>query len=74
LDQGVDSRLYFQGTHFSALATFEIAGKLIFASLAGGIIDGSGLTFAYVIFIILAAMMMPFFYFGAIPQNKLNLN
>ncbi len=46
-----------QGTHFSMLATSEILGKLMFATVNGWIIDLVGLQVMYVIFSLLAILV-----------------
>lgn len=48
-----------QGTHYTTLATFEVLGKLLFASIAGGLIDLLGIKFMYVVFILLGLGCSP---------------
>ena len=48
-----------QGTHYTTLATFEILGKLAFASVSGAIIDHFGLKSMYCLCVILAAICIP---------------
>merc|ERR1719273_852598 len=48
-----------QGTHYSLLATCEVLGKLLFAALAGWLIDMFGLQAAFIMFTMLAIMVIP---------------
>lgn len=48
-----------KGTHYTTLATFEVLGKLAFASVAGGVIDHFGLEHTFVGFVVLAALCVP---------------
>jgi hypothetical protein len=43
-----------RATHYSFLATFEVVGKLIFASLVGLVVDTVGISLTYFIFILLS--------------------
>ena len=52
-----------QGTHYTTLATFEVLGKLAFASVAGGFIDFFGLDIMYIVFVALAVLCVPFAHF-----------
>lgn len=61
-----------QGTHYTTLATFEVLGKLAFASVAGGFIDYFGLDAMYVVFVVLALLCIPFAYY--MPENVRNDN
>ena len=47
-------------THYSLLATCEVLGKLIFAALAGWLIDTFGLSLVFALFSILAFLVIPF--------------
>lgn len=53
-----------QGTHYSMLATCEVLGKLLFAALAGWLIDIFGLQAAFILFTILAIFVVPVIYFA----------
>lgn len=48
-----------KGTHYTTLATFEVLGKLAFASVAGSLIDGFGLEKTFTLFIALAVLCVP---------------
>ncbi len=48
-----------QGTHYTLLATFEVLGKLAFASLSGWMIDRVGLPSCFVGFVMLAVLCVP---------------
>ena len=50
----------FQGTHYSILATCEVLGKLIFAAFAGWLTDYIGLQTVFLLFSILAIIVIPF--------------
>lgn len=53
----------FQATHYSVLSSVETAGKLLFSSIAGALIDWMGLPRVYFIFVILSAptvLILPF--------------
>ena len=52
-----------QGTHYSMLATCEVLGKLLFAALAGWLIDLFGLQVAFVTFTMLALFVVPMIHF-----------
>ena len=52
-----------QGTHYSMLATCEVLGKLLFAALAGWLIDLFGLQAAFIAFTILAFYVVPMIHF-----------
>jgi len=49
-----------QGTHYTVLATFEVLGKLLFASISGALIDMLGLVPMFSLFAILAMLCVPF--------------
>ncbi len=51
-----------QGMHFTTLATFEVLGKLIFASVAGGLIDALGLEAMFSVFGVLGTLCLPALY------------
>ena len=53
-----------QGTHYSMLATCEVLGKLMFAALAGWLIDMFGLQTAFLLFTFLALLVVPVIYFS----------
>ena len=48
-----------QGTHFTTLATFEVLGKLAYASVAGAMIDAFGIQVIFASFIFLALACIP---------------
>ena len=48
-----------QSTHYSLLATMEVLGKLMFASVAGWLIDMFGLEAVFQLFVIFAVMTVP---------------
>lgn len=48
-----------KGTHYTTLATFEVLGKLAFASLAGALIDAFGLEVMFMAFVLLGALCVP---------------
>ncbi|TRY77902.1 hypothetical protein TCAL_08117 [Tigriopus californicus] len=48
-----------KGTHFTTLATCEVGGKLLFASLSGGLIDALGLYPVFMSFVMLALGCVP---------------
>lgn len=48
-----------KGTHYTTLATFEVLGKLAFASVAGGLIDHFGLEIMFVVFVTMAVLCVP---------------
>ncbi|XP_035220582.1 major facilitator superfamily domain-containing protein 3-like [Stegodyphus dumicola] len=45
----------FQATHYSVLSSVEVAGKLIFSSMSGALIDWMGLSQVYFMFFILSS-------------------
>ena len=59
-----------QGTHYSMLATCEVLGKLLFAALAGWLIDIFGLQAAFVLFTILAIFVVPVIYLSPIAVGQ----
>lgn len=48
-----------KGTHFTTLATCEVGGKLLFASISGGLIDWIGLDPVFLSFVVLALSCVP---------------
>ena len=48
-----------QTSHYSLLATAEVLGKLMFASVAGALIDMFGLELMFVLFVLLAVLTVP---------------
>ena len=48
-----------QSTHYSLLATMEVLGKLMFASVAGWMIDMFGLEPVFQLFVVFAVMTVP---------------
>ena len=59
-----------QGTHYSLLATCEVLGKLLFAALAGWLIDLFGLQAAFIAFTILAFYVVPMIHFTPTPTTN----
>ena len=52
-----------QATHYSVLSSVETAGKLIFSSISGALIDWIGLSQVYFMFVVLSAptvLILPF--------------
>lgn len=52
-----------QATHYSVLSSVETAGKLIFSSISGALIDWIGLSRVYFMFVLLSAptvLILPF--------------
>lgn len=48
-----------QATHYSALATCEVVGKLVFTSVCGWLADLAGYRFLFLIFAVLSAVILP---------------
>ena len=48
-----------QTSHYSLLSTMEVLGKLMFASVAGALIDLAGLESVFIVFVILAIATVP---------------
>ena len=48
-----------QTSHYSLLSTMEVLGKLMFASVAGFLIDIAGLEMVFVLFVAFAIMTVP---------------
>lgn len=48
-----------QATHYTVLATFEVMGKLAFASLLGILTEWMGYSLAFALFTTLAAVSIP---------------
>ena len=48
-----------QTSHYSLLSTMEVLGKLMFASVAGALIDLAGLESVFIVFVILAVATVP---------------
>ena len=65
LSQTADSEI--QTSHYSLLATTEVLGKLVFASIAGFLIDLLGMDSVFVLFVVLAGLTVPLLW--ARPQH-----
>ena len=57
LSQSAETNI--QTSHYSLLATMEVMGKLMFASVAGAMIDAVGLDKVFILFVILAILTVP---------------
>ena len=57
LSQSAETNI--QTSHYSLLATMEVMGKLMFASVAGALIDTVGLDKVFILFVILAILTLP---------------
>ncbi|XP_045594630.2 major facilitator superfamily domain-containing protein 3 isoform X1 [Procambarus clarkii] len=60
-----------QASHYSALASVEVAGKLLFATLAGFIIDYVGMSWTFALLIILCTI--PLIVLKAMPEKLCHL-
>jgi sugar phosphate permease len=60
-----------RGTHYSLLATSEVLGKLMFAALAGWLLDIAGLPIMFVVFTLLAFLVIPFI--QSAPPSVINI-
>ena len=59
-----------RGTHYSLLATCEVLGKLMFAAIAGYLIDIFGLKIIFSLFTFLAVTVLPIAYYA--PRTVIN--
>lgn len=48
-----------QATHFTALATVEVLGKIVFISVVGFLVDSFGYQLVFLLFIILCVILVP---------------